>query len=152
MRNQICLPFVKMWSIFLLIFCVNFTYGQKDVENILLINQDVASVFDKVVDYCIANDQLIVSLDKDGGFIQSRIFVENKKIITIKDGDRITFSFLVRSDGERSSRIVLQVYQEEKRSSHDTRAYHYKDLGVSKDLALYSSVLDGVKKYLLQSD
>jgi hypothetical protein len=129
---------------------VSLTFSQqKSEDNTLVVNQNFGVVFDKLIDYCIDTNHLVLSIDKDAGFIQSRVYVKNKRIITIKDGDRITYTFVLRPTAENSTLIRLQIYQEEKLGRHSAtdNSYYYKDLGVSEDVAWYAQMLENLNEY-----
>jgi len=112
---------------------------EKSAKNIV-VNYDVATTFDKTLDFLQNNGYFIVSLDKQAGFIQSKIFIKkNRNLITGKIGERRTVNFLIRPLEENQSNVSIDIYIDE--HYYLEEGYSYKDGGKSDDLELYKNIL-----------
>lgn len=147
----------KSTGIFLLLFLFGVTAasarngGEGKSPQRIVVPGERDSVFDKTVDYLQEHGYFIRRLDKEAGFVQAKVFVDHKKLLSVKAGERRTLNFIVRSDapsdGRQRSKITLCIYREDyNRGGGDSHFYYYEDRGVSDDMSLYTPVLEGLRQ------
>ena len=102
--------------------------------------------FDRTMDYLQKTGFFIQSVDKDSGFIQARVFVKDRRIISITKGERRTFNFVFRPDGA-STKISLRIFHEDFRFSGDVgnRTYYYEEEGLLDDDDAYQEILEALR-------
>lgn len=129
-------------------------FSQQDKSSIsprsILINVNQESIFDEVIDYLIEKGYFIQSLDKDAGFIQAKMFTENKKLLSAKTGERITFNFFIRPQDVYSFQVILDIYVEEQSFGGDTggSVYYYEEKGRPEDSKIYRDILEDLQKWI----
>lgn len=133
--------------------CVSYAQVAEKDESfktmILATDKDV--VFDHTIDYLRSKDFFIQSVDKSAGFIQAKIFLKDKKLLSSKSGERITVDFILRQR-ENETKVVLDIYSEELSTSwsKEMDVSYYKDKGIVQDESLYRSMLNGLEKVIQQ--
>lgn len=110
------------------------------------------SVFDKTIDYLHENGYFILNLDKQAGFIQAKIILKNKKLLSAKLSERNTLDFFISPTSNGLSSIFLNINREDYCFSGQEAGYcyHYEDKGVCDDMEKYKSVLDGLKRAIME--
>jgi len=122
---------------------LNLAFAQSDKSyKTISLAADQALVFDKLIDFLQEEELFIQSVDKQAGFIQAKIYVEDNKFFSSKYGVRKTMNFIVRPKGEKTD-ITLNIYLEEN-SSSSSRPY-YEDKGIIKDVAVYKEIFGKLK-------
>lgn len=102
--------------------------------------------FDRAVDYLQESGFFIQSVDKDSGFIQARVFVKDRRIISTTKGERRTFNFVFRPDGA-STKISVRIFHEDLRFSGDVgnRTYYYEEEDLLDDDDAYQEILEALR-------
>lgn len=138
---------IGIFFLFLCSFGISAQNADKVSPKSIRIDADIQVTFDRVIDYLQDNGYFIVSLDRQSGFIQSKIFVENKKLLSAKVGEKRTLNFIIRSVEENKSKITLSIYCEEQlfNTNSSSRVYYYQDKGISEDLTLYEEILKSLQ-------
>lgn len=133
--------------LFLCFFSISAQNTNEASAKPVLIDADANLIFDKTIDYLQNNGYFIVSLDKQAGFIQAKIFVENKKILSAKEGERRTLNFIISPIESERSKITLLIYIEEQffNMGSSDRVFYYRDKGVSHDSSLYKNIMDSLR-------
>ncbi|MET3112559.1 hypothetical protein AAKU52_000270 [Pedobacter sp. CG_S7] len=138
-------------ALLLLFICTTITFAQiiandKSFKTIMVTaGKDVA--FDKTIDYLQAKDFFIQSVDKQAGFIQAKVFVKHKKILSAKVGERRTMNFILRPTGNNIN-VMLNIYSEGYFFSGASNGHYYEDKGIIDDAAVYQDILSGLQKAL----
>lgn len=148
----------KIFVILLLATCPFMTFAQKaanetPVKTIkLIISKD--TLFDGIIDYLQDNSFFLMSMDKQSGFIQAKIYIKNPKKLSAKVGERRTLNFIIRPIKENQSKLSLNIYCEEKYYGGDFKneTYFYKEIGASEDAYIYKTILDGLLEAIKASN
>lgn len=125
---------------------VAFTQNNKSFKTITLtLGKD--STFDKVIDYLETKDVFIQSLDKQAGFIQGRIFVKNRNVLSAKVGEKRTMNFFLKQVGDQT-KVTLSIYMEQYYfgGNSPNRSYYFEDKGIINDASVYQSILSELQK------
>lgn len=102
-----------LFAVILLCVCTTITFAQQDQSfKTTTVDAGIDTTFDKIIDYLQAKDIFIQAVDKQGGFIQGRLFVKQNKILSAKSGERKTMSFILRPAGDQT-RVTLNIYLEQ---------------------------------------
>ena len=118
---------------------VNVAFAQDDKSyKMISLAIEKELVFDKLIDFLQEEELFILSVDKQAGFIQAKVFVEDKSFFSSKNGVRRTMNFIIRPKGEQTN-VTLNIYVEEQRFK--ASSYYYEDQGISKDVAVYKDIL-----------
>lgn len=122
--------------------------------NTIVCNTPVDELFDHTIDYLQDNEYFIVSLDKASGFVQAKIQVKNRKLLSQKWAERRTLNFIIRPVTGKQAIVTLNIYSEELLSddASATSVHYYMDKGISRDEAAYTPVLEGLKHYLADGE
>lgn len=148
----------KLFVILLLATCPFMSFAQKMTQETssktinLSMNKD--TLFNEVIDYLQDNSFFLMSIDKQAGFIQAKIYIKNPNILSVKVGERRTLNFIIRPIQENQSKLSLNIYCEEKYFGGDSGNgphYYYKEIGISEDIAIYKSILDGLSTAIKSS-
>lgn len=141
----------NLLAAFLLFFCTSIVYAQTGEKNqsfkTITLAIDKETAFDSTIDYLRTRAFFIQSVDMQAGFIQAKVFVKHKKILSAKVGERITMNFILRPKGNET-KVTLDIYKEDYSfgGSVSNRSYYYEDKGVVQDEALHQDILAGLQK------
>lgn len=135
---------VLLFAVSLLLYSSS-TFAQEEDKTFKTITIGVVkdAAFDKVIDYLQAKGIFIQSVDKQAGFIQAKVFLENRKMLSAKTGERRTMNFILRPLANTTS-VVLNIYSEESFISGDSSQY-YKDKGIMNDPEIYREILNDLQ-------
>lgn len=147
-----------LFIILLVLNCTFITFAQKTANETpsktieLTISKDI--LFDGVIDYLQDNSFFLMSIDKQAGFIQAKIYIKNPKKLSAKVGERRILNFIIKPINENQSKLSLNIYCEEKYFGGDfnNETYYYKEIGISEDTAIYKSILDDLSKSIKSSN
>lgn len=84
----------------------------------IIVNAEKDSAFERTIDRLMETGLFIRSVDKDAGFIQARMFVKDRRILSSKKGERRTLNFVLKPY-RSGTKIVLQIYSEDYRFGGD---------------------------------
>lgn len=116
----------------------------KTIESTIPIDK----IFNQTIDYLQDNSFFLLSLEKQSGFIQAKTYIINKSIMSNKIGERRTLNFIIRSIDDTITKITLNIYIEEFVFHGSHKSYYYEEKGISNDIPMYKTILDGLQEYL----
>ncbi|WP_134087978.1 hypothetical protein [Olivibacter sp. XZL3] len=141
----------KLFPVLLLFCCTIGAYAQRGENDQsfkrITLNVAVETAFDEIVDYLQAEDLFITAMDKQAGFIQAKIFVKDKRVLSAKKGEKRTFNFILRPK-DTATELSLNIYVEEYMFGGDVhnRTYYYDDQGILEDKKIYQDLLDDLQQ------
>lgn len=125
-------------------------FSQQLDYNEIVVSGDPEQVFDRTLDYLHDSPHFVESVDKDAGFLQAKIFLKSRRVLSSLDGTRLTLNFLIRSMEGGGSKIRLRVHVDEKRfgGNAQSRIYYYEEKGITTDEKVYQEILESLQEYL----
>ena len=111
----------------------------------IAVNTGKEVAFDKTIDYLQTKDFFIQSVDKEAGFIQAKVFIKDRKLLSAKVGERRTMNFILRSQVNNTT-ITLTIYSEGYFFSGNSNGHYYEDKGIVADTSVYQGILSGLKQ------
>jgi hypothetical protein len=151
--NILFIPDKNMWKAksllvaLTLCFFTTLVVAQKNKSfKTITVGASQDTTFNKIIDFLQAKDIFIQSVDKQAGFVQGKIFLKQTKMLSTKAGERRTFNFILRPEGDKT-KIMLNIYMEQFNFGGDlsTRSYYYEDKGVMDDSAVYQDILSALQ-------
>jgi hypothetical protein len=142
---------MKMKNLLLMLFLclctvVAFAQNNKSFKTITL-TPGKDSTFDEVIDYLETKDVFIQSLDKQAGFIQGKVFIKNKNVLSVKAGEKRTMNFFLKQVGNQTQ-VTLSIYMEQYYfgGNSSSRSYYFEDKGIMTDASVYQGILSELQK------
>lgn len=115
----------------------------------IIVSAEKDDAFDRTVDRLLETGRFIRSVDKDAGFIQARVFLKDRRVISAKKGERQTLNLVLRPN-HSGTKIVLQIYSEDYLFGGDVgnRNYYYEENGIVDDDAVYQEILEDLREHI----
>jgi hypothetical protein len=109
------------------------------------------TIFERTLHSLLLSEYFVVSADKGSGFIQCKIVVDNKRILSAKKGDILHYNVLIQKVNGSNIKIYLQANLKEKVlvGSVGSTGYYNDDSGVSYDSRYYEPLLNYLKTYVV---
>jgi hypothetical protein len=140
MKNLLLMLFLCLCTV------VAFGQNNKSFKTITL-TLGIDSTFDEVIDYLETKDVFIQSLDKQAGFIQGKVFIKNKNVLSVKAGEKRTMNFFLKQVGNQTQ-VTLSIYMEQYYfgGNSSSRSYYFEDKGIMTDASVYQGILSELQK------
>jgi|GEM_PF-464757 len=109
------------------------------------------TVFKRTLQSLLLSEYFITSADRDAGFIQCKIVVNNKRLLSAKKGDILNYNILIQNGDSGNIKIYLQANLKEKMivGSVGNAGYYNDDNGVSYDSRYYEPLINYLKTYVI---
>ncbi|MCT1530999.1 hypothetical protein M3B46_08340 [Sphingobacterium daejeonense] len=139
-------------SLFLLLYLTSTTLAQENSKTTILevasSHQD--SIFDRTLSHLILSDFFVVSADKESGFIQCKLVIEDKRWLRLKKGDIIHYNLLFSNESTKDTKIFIQTNLTTKsiQGTYDNSSYFNNDLGLTPEPKYINPLVDQLKIWL----
>lgn len=139
-------------SLFFVLYLTSTTLAQENSKTTILevasSHQD--SIFDRTLSHLILSDFFVVSANKESGFIQCKLVIEDKRWISLKKGDIIHYNLLFTNENKEETKIFIQTNLTTKsiEGTYDNSSYFNNDLGLTTESKYINPLVDKLKIWL----
>ncbi len=138
------IQFSLLLTAYLLFFSSSLLAQNPERTKTIPITRD--SAYTKIIQVLQDGGYFISNLDRPSGFIQINTYLENNKLLTLQEGKKLIFNFLISPIKDGGSKVVLNIFLIERRKggSFDSPNYYDEDKGIVRDNKVYQQIWDKI--------